>query len=299
MGLLSLLSASDRSPAARRRRQTFIPDLGLGVERLESRVVLSHTAAAVAAPVANNINVGQILGDAINFNNIKVTNVNLTSLSLVDGVVKGAGTVTGTIGGLPFTTQITDFTLDTLANDPATPAAECAILHLELAPIDLDLLGLHVDTSAICLDVTATEGGGVLGNLLCGLADGTITLPLGQVPLGDLTTGLTGLLNGALAQAPPGQGGGGGGGAQDICDGECEILDLTLGPIDLSLLGLNVSLDNCANGPVQVCVSASRGEGLLGNLLCGLTNPNGNRLGLLKSLNRLLGDLDDLLGQIG
>jgi hypothetical protein len=41
---------------------------------------------------------------------------------------------------------------------------------------------------------------------------------------------------------------------------------------DLSLLGLNVSLDDCDDGPVQVCVSATAGEGLLGNLLCGLAN---------------------------
>ena len=42
-------------------------------------------------------------------------------------------------------------------------------------------------------------------------------------------------------------------------------------PLDLSLLGLNVSLDDCSDGPVEVCVSATRSEGLLGSLLCGLT----------------------------
>ena len=56
-----------------------------------------------------------------------------------------------------------------------------------------------------------------------------------------------------------------------MCTGDCEILELVLGPLDLSLLGLNVSLDDCEDGPVQVCISASRREGLLGNLLCGLT----------------------------
>ena len=150
---------------------------------------------------------------------------------------------------------------------------ECSVLSLELAPIDIDLLGLHVDTSAICLDVTATEGGGLLGDLLCGLAGG---LPLGNLPIlggagglidvvGDI---LDGVLGGGLNSAgdPPA-------GAEDICDGECEILDLALGPVDLSLLGLNVSLDDCEGGPVQVCVSASEGEGLLGDLLCGLTGP--------------------------
>ena len=45
-----------------------------------------------------------------------------------------------------------------------------------------------------------------------------------------------------------------------------------MGPLDLSLLGLNVSLDDCEGGPVQVCVSATRSEGILGALLCGLAN---------------------------
>lgn len=48
--------------------------------------------------------------------------------------------------------------------------------------------------------------------------------------------------------------------------------------MDLSLLGLNVSLDDCAGGPVQVCVSATRSEGLLGSLLCGLSGAHGINL---------------------
>ena len=35
-------------------------------------------------------------------------------------------------------------------------------------------------------------------------------------------------------------------------------------------LGLEVVLDDCADGPVQVCVSATRSEGILGSLLCSL-----------------------------
>ena len=51
---------------------------------------------------------------------------------------------------------------------------------LELAPIDLDLLGLFVDTSAICLDVTAIEPAAtplhrVLGETI-GLGKGSVTL---------------------------------------------------------------------------------------------------------------------------
>ncbi len=104
---------------------------------------------------------------------------------------------------------------------------------------------------------------------------------------------LDSVLGGALdsAGAPPA-------GAEDICDGEFEILDLALGPVDLSLLGLNVSLDNCEGGPVQVCVSASQGEGLLGDLLSGLS---GRGRGLNLDLGEItqIGSLANQLNQDG
>jgi hypothetical protein len=204
---------------------------------------------------------------------IVIDSVNLENLQIVNNVLTADGTVTGTLAGLPFTTDITNFALQLIPDDPATPGVECSVLDLELGPINLALLGLFVDTSPICLEITATEGGGLLGDLLCGLAGGGLlgtgipVLPTaGQLAV--LETGLADVLDGALNQATPAQNGG----AEDICTGECEILDLALGPVDLSLLGLNVYLHDCEDGPVQVCVSASRGEGILGNLLCGLAN---------------------------
>jgi hypothetical protein len=54
--------------------------------------------------------------------------------------------------------------------------------------------------------------------------------------------------------------------------GQCEILDLVLGPLDLDLLGLVVFLDT-----VHLNITAQQGPGnLLGNLLCavaGLLDP--------------------------
>jgi hypothetical protein len=48
--------------------------------------------------------------------------------------------------------------------------------------------------------------------------------------------------------------------------GSCQILDLTLGPLDLDLLGLVVHLDQ-----VHLNITAQSGPGnLLGNLLCGI-----------------------------
>jgi hypothetical protein len=59
--------------------------------------------------------------------------------------------------------------------------ASCEVLHLELGPLDLNLLGLVVHLEPVALDIQAQQGqGNLLGNLLCevvGLLDGGDTLP--------------------------------------------------------------------------------------------------------------------------
>jgi len=69
----------------------------------------------------------------------------------------------------------------------------CQILHLELGPLDLNLLGLVVHLNRIVLDITAQAGGGLLGDLLCSIANllnGGLQKVLNQV---------VGLLNQVLA----------------------------------------------------------------------------------------------------
>jgi hypothetical protein len=72
--------------------------------------------------------------------------------------------------------------------------------------------------------------------------------------------------------------------------GSCQILDLTLGSLDLNLLGLMVHLDT-----VHLNITAQQGPGnLLGNLLCavaGLLDNNGSTNGLAALLNRLVAGL--------
>ena len=69
--------------------------------------------------------------------------------------------------------------------------------------------------------------------------------------------------------------------------GTCQILHLTLGPIDLNLLGLRVHLNQ-----VVLDITAQSGPGnLLGNLLCGianLLNGSGTAGSIATLLNRLL-----------
>jgi hypothetical protein len=58
------------------------------------------------------------------------------------------------------------------------------------------------------------------------------------------------------------------GGSTSQAAATCPILDLTLGPLDLNLLGLRVQLNQ-----VHLTITAISGPGnLLGNLLCGVAN---------------------------
>jgi hypothetical protein len=69
----------------------------------------------------------------------------------------------------------------------------------------------------------------------------------------------------------------------------CEILDLTLGPLDLNLAGLEVHLDT-----VHLLIEANPAGGLLGQLLSGLLC-GGNLGGILSGL---IQDIIDFLNQI-
>jgi hypothetical protein len=62
-------------------------------------------------------------------------------------------------------------TISLILNSAATQAS-CEILHLELGPLDLNLLGLVVHLDKVVLDITAVPGAGnLLGNLLCAIAN--------------------------------------------------------------------------------------------------------------------------------
>jgi len=269
---MSLTLFRPTAPDRRRRpnRNRVAPTL----EGMEERTVMSHMAIAPAmvhpaAHVAPHA--------ALNLNlPINVTGINLTGLTTnAAGLVTGVtGVLTGTLAGHAFTTPIT------IAPSAATHGG-IPVLHLSLAPIHLNLLGLHVDTSAICLDVSAHPGkGNLLGNLVGGLAN----LLNGGIPAS--TPGLLGALNGLLllpvtshGHAPPtsiiglvndalSQTLGQLGTPSVTAAGTTNILHLSVGPLHLNVLGLHVDLDNCANGPITVDVTAETGPGnLLGNLL--------------------------------
>jgi hypothetical protein len=276
------------------------------VEGLEARALLSAAPAAGGAAAA--LVHGPAVTQSVAHQAAKAANpsaatsvlpIQITGVGVNNGQLVALGKIGSQVFSLPLTLSATP----AAANDPtAVP-----ILHLRIDPIHLDLLGLKVDTSPICLDIAAQPGSGnLLGNLLAGVANllnqGT---PLGNILGGltstQLTSLTTGLLNGVFGAitapgAVTGVGstgtGGNGNGAHDT-----NILHLSLGPVDLNLLGLTVSLDNCNNGPVTVDITAESGSGnLLGNLLSGLSHALDR--GATAAIDRLIGRIADRIGQL-
>ncbi len=159
---------------------------------------------------------------------------------------------------------------------------------------------------------TGPNGEKFTGQFTAKSAQADQSAPTGVALVGDLT----GQLMPAQAQGPkPGQGPGTGPGRGNVSQqnvampvanisvpqqGEgvaaqqavCNVLDLTLGPLDLNLLGLIVHLDT-----VHLVIDADPNGGLLGSLLCGLAGgPSGPApvQTIIDLLNQILGILGGL-----
>jgi hypothetical protein len=113
-----------------------------------------------------------------------------------DGTVKAIGVVTGTFtNGTQSVSIVRNVALPvTLTQSAAAAAAAelndalesgpsdgrdavvaqlaCPILHLDLGPLDLNILGLDIELSRVILDIVAESGAGnLLGNLLCAVVN--------------------------------------------------------------------------------------------------------------------------------
>ena len=86
-----------------------------------------------------------------------------------NGQLAAVGTLTGTVTNAAG--QTVGAVVRTLTLPVLNITGTCDILHLELGPIDLDLLGLVVHVDKIVIDIDAQSGpGNLLGNLLCAIA---------------------------------------------------------------------------------------------------------------------------------
>lgn len=114
----------------------------------------------------------------------------LSSIPITGTIANGGGTFTGTFdidrfvlqngrifargtltGDLLDSTGTLIGSVDRVVTLPVGISATCDVLHLELGPLDLDLLGLQVHLDQVVLDITADPSGGLLGQLLCSLAN--------------------------------------------------------------------------------------------------------------------------------
>lgn len=85
-----------------------------------------------------------------------------------DGGVVATGLLTGTV---TTAAGVVTSIARTISLPVALGEATCEILHLDLGPLAIDLLGLQIDLSRVVLDITAQAGAGkLLGNLLCAVA---------------------------------------------------------------------------------------------------------------------------------
>ena len=146
----------------------------------------------------------------------------------------------------------------------ATTGGRCQVLHLFLDQLNLQLLGLNAHLDQVTLDVTGQRTGGPLGALFCRLA---------RAKLASSRASAVHALNAAVrhrrmnalrfnaAVLPK---------ATATADQpSCQVLDLIVGPLNLRLLGLVVDLKK-----VHLAVTATRGQGKLGDLFCELADNN-------------------------
>jgi len=124
---------------------------------------------AVSVPVVGSGTAGTFTG-ALNITSFAVQNGQLVALGTVTGVLtNAAGAVTSIVQAVTLPVSVAQ--------------ATCDILHLDLGPLALDVLGLQVNLSRVILDVTAQAGAGnLLGNLLCSIA-GLLDSPGGLAKL--------------------------------------------------------------------------------------------------------------------
>jgi hypothetical protein len=161
----------------------------------------------------------------------------------------------------------------------------CHVLTLTLDDLQLDLLGLRVDLSEVNLLIYAVprgEGSGVLGRLFCALSRSTLRLRGASAAAADdaathaqkvvrsLNTRLRDKPMRAFKATAQLSADDGAQAAQTVPS--CRVLNLILGPLELNLLGLVVELYGPSrNQPVTLTITSFPGQGVLGDLFCGLS----------------------------
>ena len=213
--------------------------------------------------------------------------------SAFDSGFTGGSFVAGS--GLP--AQITQMSGGTLGNFiPPAAANGPTLVSLQLDPININLLGLEVRTSAITINVSVEAGDGqLLGNLLT-VVSNLVNLQGVNKALNSVLDTTVGLLNGASLSVPVNTTSGPLSGSATST--LTPVLDLFVAPVHLNLLGAVVDTSS-----ITLSIAARSGQGrILGNALATLANlfnpPLPDQLTLDDLNNRLSGLIADLDAQL-
>lgn len=267
LGGLFRSSPSDRRPAttAARRRPAR---RALCLEGLEERLVLSSAAATPATAQVHALATksAQTLRVPITITSIQVATATNDAAT---GQVQFAGTLTGTVLGQTFTTPVSG---TVAARGRGVPS-----LILAIPPLNRNLLGLGIQTTAIDLNLTA-RGAGALGKTVANDLKSIVASTAGRVgatpPLNALFANAQVLnaLNKSLAQAKskvasftPAQG------------ATASALGLTLAEDRVTSSGVTVALDSPQGKVVRVNLTGNNSGGLLGSIVGGLSGSTSSR----------------------
>lgn len=271
--------------APRRHRSSRL----LSLEGLEERVVMSTTPVRAAAPAAEV----RLAASAASRQRIDLPIV-LTKLDITSAVADAAGnlrlagTATGTLLGLRFTTPLTGTLTAGTNRLPST-------LDLNLQPLSTSLLGLSAATGPIQLSLTDRAARGALDDLARSLFKNALQLgATGQSAfvLNSLLadTNVLGALNQTLDQAITRVG------ALTANAGNLPTtLSLSLSADRLRVSGLDVRLANS----VGVILAGATSGGALGRLVGGLPTGTTNLRALTSQINGVLGQIVTLAGSLG
>jgi hypothetical protein len=228
------------------------------VSRKSFAAVAAAALALAVVPASAHAATGAVFAGAAATpqGNLHVS-VDVTRFRATKAGTQADGTATATLGGLgglPTTVQ-------KKVHLSAARSGSCTVLTLQLDTLDLTLLGLNVHLDKVNLAVTGKRSGGVLGSLFCSLANAKVKASRARAAhklnaeirrtgvVRPISFGVP--IRGQTSQAAP----------------TCSILELTLGPLHLELLGLVVDLNK-----VHLVITANATGGVLGSLFCGLAN---------------------------
>jgi len=163
----------------RRKSIAAIAALALSAVALAPATAAAQAVQPVTLPVVGTVDGGGTFSGALTIRRFVNQNGALTAIGTVTGIVTNAAGNATTV-------------MSTFSTPVNITQATCSILHLDLGPLSLNLLGLQVNLSEVILDITAQTGAGnLLGNLLCAIT-GLLDSPGGLARLLNLILGILG-----------------------------------------------------------------------------------------------------------